>query len=101
VLLRDFNLYPTVERLTTLERKYGDAINKEDLFGFKEKKKRAKRTNQTSTGEDGATTIRDGTTNRDATTNKDGETTMTKSNSGEEKTEKSRDDSKTVRSGDD
>lgn len=45
VLLRDFNLYPTVERLTTLERKYGDAINKEDFFGFKEKKKRAKKTN--------------------------------------------------------
>ena len=43
LLVRDFNLYPSVERLTTLERKYGDAINKEDLFGFREKKKRKKR----------------------------------------------------------
>lgn len=64
--MRDFNLFPTVDRLLTLERKYGDAINKEDLLGFKEKKKKKRRAQGAS--------IED-----NATTNKDGETMMTKS----------------------
>ena len=34
-LIRDFNLYPVTERMMTLERKYGDALNHEDLYGFK------------------------------------------------------------------
>lgn len=32
-LIRDFNLYPTAERLLTLERKYGDSLNSFDLHG--------------------------------------------------------------------
>ena len=39
-LIRDFNLYPVTERLMTLERKYGDALNHEDLYGFKQRRKR-------------------------------------------------------------
>merc|ERR1711893_480899 len=38
-LIRDFNLYPVTARLMTLERKYGDALNHEDLYGFKQRRK--------------------------------------------------------------
>jgi len=49
-LIRDFNLYPVTERLMTLERKYGDALNHEDLYGFKQRRKRrAMRTTGEST----------------------------------------------------
>ena len=34
-LVRDFNLFPNTENLLTLERKYGDSLNHEDLYGFK------------------------------------------------------------------
>lgn len=34
-LVRDFNLYPNTTNLLTLERKYGDSLNHEDLYGFK------------------------------------------------------------------
>lgn len=34
-LVRDFNLFPLTENLLTLERKYGDSLNHEDLYGFK------------------------------------------------------------------
>ena len=34
-LVRDFNLYPITQNLLTLERKYGDSLNHEDLYGFK------------------------------------------------------------------
>ena len=34
-LVRDFNLFPITENLLTLERKYGDSLNYEDLHGFK------------------------------------------------------------------
>jgi len=74
-------LFPSVERLTILERKYGDAISKEDLFGFKEKKRKKKKSTL-DVGEENTsnkdTSIRD-TSNRDATTNRDGETSMSKS----------------------
>ena len=42
-LVRDFNLFPETEKLLTLERKYGDSLNFEDLHGKpgKPKKKRA------------------------------------------------------------
>lgn len=42
-LIRDFNLFPDTEKLLTLERKYGDSLNMEDLTGKpgKPKKKRA------------------------------------------------------------
>jgi hypothetical protein len=72
ILLRNFDIYPAVDRLLTLERKYGDAINKEDLFGFKEKKKRKRKAAKTM-GDDGATT------NKDGITVKDGETMQTQS----------------------
>ena len=32
-LVRDFNLFPGVDRLLNLERKYGDALAHEDIFG--------------------------------------------------------------------
>lgn len=32
--IRDFNLFPNIESLLTLERKYGDSINSEDLTGL-------------------------------------------------------------------
>jgi hypothetical protein len=34
-LVRDFNLFPITQNLLTLERKYGDSLNYEDLNGFK------------------------------------------------------------------
>jgi hypothetical protein len=43
-LVRDFNLFPSVTNLLTLERKYGDSLLFEDLNGFKQKKKRKTRT---------------------------------------------------------
>ena len=48
-LVRDFNLFPITENLLTLERKYGDSLNYEDLNGFKQKRKRKQR----STGTEG------------------------------------------------
>ena len=33
-LVRDFNLFPSVDSLLNLERKYGDSISYEDLSGF-------------------------------------------------------------------
>ena len=48
-LVRDFNLFPTVTNLLTLERKYGDSLLFEDLNGFKQKKK-LKPKNLTSDG---------------------------------------------------
>lgn len=39
-LVRDFNLFPLVERLLNLERKYGDSLSYEDLYGVKNKPKR-------------------------------------------------------------
>lgn len=42
-LVRDFNLYPITENLLTLERKYGDALNHEDLYGFKQRRKKKAR----------------------------------------------------------
>jgi len=32
-LIRDFNLFPETDKLLTLERKYGDSLNYEDLTG--------------------------------------------------------------------
>jgi len=42
-LVRDFNLFPETETLLTLERKYGDSLNFEDLHG-KPGKSRKKKT---------------------------------------------------------
>jgi hypothetical protein len=42
-LVRDFDLFPLPERLLNLERKYGDSLSHEDLYGMppKSKKKRS------------------------------------------------------------
>jgi len=42
-LVRDFNLYPSVENLLALERKYGDSLSLYDLTGQKPKKIRKSR----------------------------------------------------------
>lgn len=39
-LVRDFNLFPLTERLLNLERKYGDSLSHEDLYGVVAKPKR-------------------------------------------------------------
>jgi len=39
-LVRDFNLFPQLVNLLTLERKYGDSLSYEDLNGHKQKKKK-------------------------------------------------------------
>ena len=39
-LVRDFNLFPAPDRLLNLERKYGDSLSHEDLYGFHQPKKR-------------------------------------------------------------
>ena len=39
-LIRDFNLFPETEKLLTLERKYGDSLNTEDMTGKPGKKKK-------------------------------------------------------------
>lgn len=54
-LVRDFNLFPITENLLTLERKYGDSLNYEDLHGFKQRRKRKVKMGDTSMGDDGAT----------------------------------------------
>ena len=39
-MVRDFNLFPETDKLLTLERKYGDSLNSEDLYGKVIKKKK-------------------------------------------------------------
>ncbi len=39
-LVRDFNLFPMTERLLNLERKYGDSLSHEDLYGVPQKPKK-------------------------------------------------------------
>lgn len=39
-LVRDLNLFPVTQNLLTLERKYGDSLNFEDLNGFRQKRRR-------------------------------------------------------------
>ena len=41
-LIRDFNLFPMTDKLLTLERKYGDSLNFEDLYGKPGKPKKRK-----------------------------------------------------------
>ena len=41
-MIRDFNLFPETEKLLTLERKYGDSLNFEDLHGRPGKPKKKK-----------------------------------------------------------
>lgn len=50
-LIRDFNLFPETEKLLTLERKYGDSLNYEDLYGVAKPKKKKIAPDGTVTGE--------------------------------------------------
>jgi hypothetical protein len=50
-LIRDFNLFPETDKLLTLERKYGDSLNHEDLFGVVKPKKKKMAPDGTLTGE--------------------------------------------------
>ena len=54
-LVRDFNLYPITENLLTLERKYGDALNHEDLYGFKQRRRKKTRIATDANVQDGKT----------------------------------------------
>jgi hypothetical protein len=58
-LIRDFNLFPETEKLLTLERKYGDSLNFEDLNGYPGKPKKKK------VIDDGASTLTGGATQPD------------------------------------
>ena len=46
-LVRDFNLFPQTEKLLNLERKYGDSLSHEDLYGFLQKPKRRRAADDT------------------------------------------------------
>lgn len=46
-LVRDFNLFPAPQNLLTLERKYGDSLNFEDLNGFRQKRRRRQKSQAT------------------------------------------------------
>ena len=52
--MRDFNLFPIPQNLLTLERKYGDSLNFEDINGFRQKKRKRTRERE-STIDDGMT----------------------------------------------
>ena len=54
-LVRDFNLYPITANLLTLERKYGDSLNFEDLNGYKQRRRR-----QRKVGDGGTEVISEG-----------------------------------------
>ena len=46
-LVRDFNLFPQTDRLLNLERKYGDSLSHEDLYGVPQKPKRKRQPDDT------------------------------------------------------
>ena len=46
-LVRDFNLFPQTDKLLNLERKYGDSLSYEDLYGLKSKPKRKRMGDET------------------------------------------------------
>ena len=57
-LVRDFNLFPITEKLLTLERKYGDSLNHEDMNGVPGKQRKKKviaNDSQSNVGSDGKT----------------------------------------------
>lgn len=49
-LVRDFDLFPVPERLLNLERKYGDSLSHEDLYGMPAKSKKRRQLEETSAG---------------------------------------------------
>lgn len=46
-LVRDFNLFPLPDRLLNLERKYGDSLSHEDLYGVPQPPKRRRQNDET------------------------------------------------------
>lgn len=50
-LVRDFDLFPEIDKLKVFERKYGDAITYEDINGMRKKKKRARKETSTDFGD--------------------------------------------------
>lgn len=75
-LVRDFNLFPITQNLLTLERKYGDSLNHEDLYGFKQRRKRrAKNTIMNESGNLVMEDEKDGVTEKQSqmSLDKDGE----------------------------
>jgi hypothetical protein len=46
-LVRDFNLFPMPDKLLNLERKYGDSLSHEDLYGEPQKPKRRRQAEET------------------------------------------------------
>ena len=48
-LVRDFNLFPSITSLITLERKYGEGLSYEDLHGVRQKRKRKVKLEDTDT----------------------------------------------------
>lgn len=92
-LVHDFNLFPVTERLQTLERKYGDSLNFEDLNGQKQKKKRKRAA--ASTKADGAT---DGGKTEDGKTD-GGKTDGRTAKSGKTKEDGTTEDGRTNKSG--
>jgi hypothetical protein len=49
-LIRDFNLFPETDGILLLERKYGDSLNHEDLYGIPKKPKKKKVAEDASQG---------------------------------------------------
>jgi len=47
-IVRDLNLYPITQNLLTLERKYGDSLNFEDLNGYRKKKRKRQQSRQSA-----------------------------------------------------
>jgi len=47
--VRNFNLFPSTDKLLTLERKYGDSLNFEDLYGKPGKPSKKKKDFEVST----------------------------------------------------
>lgn len=47
-LVRDFNLFPLTDRLLNLERKYGDSLSHEDLYGVPAKPKKRRMQDDTA-----------------------------------------------------
>jgi len=59
--VHDFNLFPGTDVLLTLERKYGDSLNYEDLNGVKQRKRRRKHAAGVDTGTNASRTQGGGT----------------------------------------
>lgn len=79
--VHDFNLFPSTDVLLTLERKYGDSLNFEDLNGYKQRKRRRHKQPGVTT-ETNASRTQDGRTEMSRT---DGMSAMTRTEMQSEK----------------